>query len=153
MLTEERRGELEEELALIRDAYITLLTGSMENAYEISADHWLELRAAGKFSTWKELEFEAPATSDFQVTEIPYGFQIQSKSTGGLCRVRVVTRDRDLFYDLDFSKNVARQFRDLVQEIFTNDRAVYYDPNSPCTRKAVTCIDEYKKGTSSTVLP
>ena len=34
-----------------------------------------------------------------------------------------------------------------AEEVFKNDRKVFYDPKTPCTREAVTCIGQYSKGT------
>ena len=144
---EERRGTQEEELALLRDSYITPLTSAMEDAFAISPDEWLSERAAGKFATWDDLDFELPVTADYMVTETLYGFIIKDKVSGATCRVRVVTRDLVLYYTLDFSKKAPDEFRRLMCEVFENDRAVYYDASTPCTIDAVTCINEYAQGT------
>ena len=152
---EESRAILEEELALVRDTYLSALTSAMEKAMETAPDNWFKMRAEGQYATWDDFEIEVPSVAHFQVTEAPYGFSIKSKVSDmpGSCSVRVVTRDMDIFYDLDFSKKASEAFQERVRDVFSNDRAVYYDPNSPCTKKAVTCIDEYKKGTSSVILP
>lgn len=152
---EDSRAMLDEELALVRDTYLSALTSAMEKAMNVAPDHWFNLRAAGNYVTWDDFEIEIPTVAHFQVTEAPYGFSIKSKVSDmpGSCSVRVVTRDMDIFYDLEMSKNASESFRERIRDVFSNDRALYYDPNSPCTKKAVTCIDEYKKGTSSTVIP
>ncbi len=144
---EERRGTLEEELALVRDSYITPLTSAMEDAFATSPDEWLSERAEGKFATWDDLDFERPATPDYTETETLYGFIVKDNASGATCQVRVVTRDLVLYYTLDFSKKAPDEFRRLMSEVFENDRAVYYDASTPCTIDAVTCINEYAQGT------
>lgn len=142
-----RRAALEEEIALLRDSYITPLRSAMETAFATSSDEWLSERAQGKFATWDDLEFELPATPDYAVTETLYGFTVKDKASGATCRVRVVTRDMVLYYTLDFSKKAPDGFRRLMREAFENDRAVYYDASTQCSINAVTCINEYEQGT------
>jgi hypothetical protein len=146
---EDHRSMLEEDLALVRDTYLKALTSAMEGAMETAPDHWFNMRAEGQYATWEDFEIEMPEVTNFEVTEAPYGFSIKSKVSDmpGSCSVRVVTRDMDIFYDLEFSKKAPEAFQERVRDVFSNDRAVYYDPSSPCTKAAVTCIDEYQKGT------
>ena len=146
---EDRRAMEEENLALVRDTYLKSLISAMEGAMETAPDHWFNVRAEGQFVTWEDLEIEMPEVTNFEVTEAPYGFSIKSKESEmpGSCRVRVATRDMDIFYDLEFSKKASKAFQERVREVFSNDRAVYYDSNSPCTKAAVTCINEYESGT------
>ena len=40
---------------------------------------------------------------------------------------------------------------EVIEEVFKNDRKVFYDSKTPCTREAVTCVGEYSKGTLGTL--
>ena len=146
---EESRAILEEELALVRDTYLSALTSAMEKTMETAPDHWFNMRAEGQYATWDDFEIEVPSVMNFEVVEALYGFSIKSKNTEakGSCNVRVVTRDADIFYDIDFAKGASENFRTLVRNVFTNDRAIFYEEDTPCTRAAVSCLNEYEMGT------
>lgn len=144
---------MKEELALVRDAYLVSLNGAIETAIGEDATDltaWLSLRDEGKAATWADLGFEVPEDiKHLKVKEIPYGMQITGK-VGSLSvdvKITVVTRDMDIFYDRVFMKGTSGQIRELIMELFRNDRVVYYDNSTPCKKDAVTCIQEYKQGT------
>ena len=61
--------------------------------------------------------------------------------------IRVVTRDTDIFYDVKYNKASNAAGKEIFGEVFRNDRVVFYDESTPCKRKAVTCINEYSRGT------
>ncbi len=144
---------LKEELALIRDSYLVSLNEAIENSLGENTEDltpWFHLRDEGKAATWADLSYEVPATLKYlKVTEIPYGLHIQGKvgQYSGDVKVTVVTRDMDIFYDRVFMKGTSADFKNLVIELFRNDRVVYYDNSTPCKMAAVTCIHEYKQGT------
>ncbi|MCK9181416.1 MAG: hypothetical protein M0P13_00860 [Fibrobacteraceae bacterium] len=146
-LEAERTAE-EEELALVRDNYITALNIAMEDALSEAPDRWFELRKAGKFVFWADFEIEMPEGKLFKVTEIPYGFKIVSNSNSSdKASVKVVTRDSDIFYDIAYERKASENFKERMKNVFQNDRVVFYDPHSPCIRTAVSCLNEYKQGT------
>lgn len=143
---------VKEELALIRDTYLVSLNGAIETAIGEDATDltaWFNLRDEGKAATWADLGFEPPAVKNLKVKEIPYGMYITGKVGPYTVdmKVTVVTRDMDIFYDRVFMKGNSAQVKELVMELFRNDRVVYYDNSTPCKMAAVTCINEYKQGT------
>lgn len=144
---------LKEELALIRDSYLVSLNGALEETLgDDSKDlaPWFHLRDEGKAATWADLGYEAPADLKYlKVTEIPYGLHVVGAvgQYKGDVKITVVTRDMDIFYDRVFAKGTVEDFKNLVIELFRNDRVVYYDNSTPCKMSAVTCINEYKQGT------
>lgn len=144
---------MKEELALIRDTYLVSLNTAIEAAIGEDATDltaWFNLRDEGKAATWADLGFEVPADLKYlKVKEIPYGMYITGKVGPYTADVKitVVTRDLDIFYDRVFIKGNSSQVKELVMELFRNDRVVYYDNSTPCKMAAVTCINEYKQGT------
>ncbi len=144
--------EFKEELSLIRDGYLANLNMAMETANENDPEGWFKARDRGEFATWKNLDYEAPDASEIphlKFAEIPYGFSI-SGAHGAYkldVKVRVVTRDNDIFYDVQFAKGCNGPGKEIFGEVFRNDRVVFYDESTPCKRKSVTCINEYARGT------
>ena len=96
-----------------------------------------------------QLDFEAPAFKFLKMEEVPYGFKL--KGSHGPYKIdveiRVVTRDTDIFYDVKYNKASNAAGKEIFGEVFRNDRVVFYDESTPCKRKAVTCINEYARGT------
>lgn len=144
---------LTEELALIRDSYVAVLNEAMEATIpEDTRDlgPWFRLRDSGKAATWADLGFEVPnRLQHLKVEEIPYGMRITGsvgKYKGGIT-LTVVTRDTDIFYDRVFDKGTSADYQNVALEIFRNDRVVYYKDSTPCKKRSVTCIQEYKQGT------
>ncbi|MBQ1823936.1 MAG: hypothetical protein II121_02180 [Fibrobacter sp.] len=144
--------EFKEELSLVRDGYVSCLNMAMENATENDAEGWFKLRDKGGAATWADLEYDPPAKEQLPhltLKETPYGFQI-SGADGAYkvdAKVRVVTRDTDIFYDVQFAKGSNAPGKEIFGEVFRNDRVVFYDESTPCKRKSVTCIHEYAQGT------
>ena len=141
--------EFKEELALVRDGYISALNMAMDDANEQAEDGWFNARDDGKFANWNDFEYNAPELEHFKVSEIPYGFQIKGHYGAYVmdAKIKVVTRDSDIFYDIEYLKGTNAPAKEVVSEIFRNDRVVFYDPKTPCVREAVTCIGEYSRGT------
>jgi hypothetical protein len=124
---------LKEELALIRDSYLVNLNETIEASLGENTEDltpWFHLRDEGKAATWADLSYEVPKSlQHLKVTEIPYGLHIQGKvgQYSGDVKITVVTRDMDIFYDRVFMKGTSADFKNLVMELFRNDRVVYYD--------------------------
>ena len=144
--------EFKEDLSLARDGYIACLNMAMESANEStegSLEGWFSLRDKGGARSWMQLDFEAPDLKFLKMDEMPYGFKL--KGSHGAYRIdaeiRVVTRDTDIFYDVKYNKASNAAGKEIFGEVFRNDRVVFYDESSPCKRKAVTCINEYSRGT------
>lgn len=144
--------EFKEQLSLIRDGYVACLNMVMETATENDEEGWFKMRDRGEAATWKDIEYDAPAKDQLphvSLEEIPYGFRI-SGADGAYkvdAKVRVVTRDSDIFYDVQFAKGSNGPGKEIFGEVFRNDRVVFYDESSPCKRQSVTCVHEYAKGT------
>ena len=117
--------EAKEELALVRDGYLSALNVAMDDANEGDPEGWFKARDNGECEDWDDLEYVGPELEHFKLTEIPYGFQFKGRHGAYVVdvKIKVVTRDTDIFYD----------------------------PKSPCTREAVTCIGQYSKGTLGTL--
>ena len=144
--------EFKEDLSLARDGYIASLNMAIESANEStegSLEGWFNLRDKGGAKTWKDLDFEAPDFKFLAMTEMPYGFKL--KGANGPYKIdaeiRVVTRDTDIFYDVKYNKASNAAGKEIFGEVFRNDRVVFYDESTPCKRNAVTCINEYSRGT------
>ena len=144
--------EFKEELSLARDSYLSCLNMAMEEASEKtdgSLVGWFDLRDKGGARSWMQLDYEAPDFKYLKMEEMPYGFKLSG--THGAYKVnteiRVVTRDTDIFYDVKHGKGSNAAGKEIFGEVFRNDRVVFYDENSPCKRKSVTCIGEYSRGT------
>ena len=144
--------EFKEDLSLARDGYIASLNMAMEEASEKAGDNivgWFELRDKGGARSWMQLDYEAPDLKFLKMEEIPYGFKLKG-SHGAYkidAEIRVVTRDTDIFYDVKYNKASNAAGKEIFGEVFRNDRVVFYDESTPCKRKAVTCINEYSRGT------
>ncbi len=144
--------EFKEDLSLARDGYIACLNMAMESANEStegSLEGWFNLRDKGGARSWMQLDFEAPTFKFLKMEEVPYGFRL--KGSHGAYKIdveiRVVTRDTDIFYDVKYNKASNAAGKEIFGEVFRNDRVVFYDESTPCKRKAVTCINEYARGT------
>ena len=144
--------EFKEDLSLTRDGYIACLNMAMESANEStegSLEGWFNLRDKGGARSWMQLDFEAPTFKFLKMEEVPYGFKLKG-SHGAYkidAEIRVVTRDTDIFYDVKYNKASNAAGKEIFGEVFRNDRVVFYDESTPCKRKAVTCINEYSRGT------
>jgi hypothetical protein len=145
--------EAKEDLALVRDGYITALNIAMDDANEGDPDGWFKARDNGECADWDDLEYVGPELEHFKLTEIPYGFQIKGRHGAYAIdvKIKVVTRDSDIFYDIQHLKGSNGPGKELVGEVFQNDRKVFYKANTPCTREAVTCVGEYSRGTLGTL--
>ena len=144
--------EFKEDLSLARDGYVASLNMAMESANESTEgtqEGWFSLRDKGGARSWMQLDFEAPDLKFITMTEMPYGFKLKG-SHGAYkidAEIRVVTRDSDIFYDVKYNKASNAAGKEIFGEVFRNDRVVFYDESTPCKRKAVTCINEYSRGT------
>ena len=145
--------EVKEELALVRDGYLSALNVAMNDANEGDPDGWFKARDNGECADWDDLEYAGPELEHFKLTEIPYGFQFKGRHGAYVMdvKIRVVTRDSDVFYDIQYQKGTNAPAKEVIEEVFKNDRKVFYKANSPCTREAVTCVGEYSKGTLGTL--
>ena len=145
--------EAKEELALVRDGYLSALNVAMDDANEGDPEGWFKARDNGESADWDDLEYAGPELEHFKLAEIPYGFQFTGRHGAYVVdvKIKVVTRDSDIFYDIQYQKGTNAPGKELVEEVFKNDRKVFYDPKTPCTREAVTCIGEYSKGTLGTL--
>lgn len=144
--------EFKEDLSLVNDSYLLSLNMAIENTNDETLNRWFDLRAQGGAKTWKQLEFNVPDLKYLTLTEIPYGFKLKG-SHGAYkvdAEVKVLTRDSDIFYDVKFLKATNAPGKEIMGEVFRNDRVIYFDEDSPCSKKAVTCINEYAKGTLGT---
>ena len=144
--------EFKEDLSLARDGYIASLNMAMESANESTEgtlEGWFDLRSKGGARSWMQLDFETPDLKFLKMEEMPYGFKL--KGSHGAYKIdveiRVVTRDTDIFYDVKYNKTSNAAGKEIFGEVFRNDRVVFYDESTPCKRKAVTCINEYARGT------
>ena len=145
--------EFKEDLALVRDGYLSGINLAMEDAQAHDPEGWFKARDNGEFAEWEDFDYVAPELEHFNVTEIPYGFRIKGKHGPYVmdAKIRVVTRDSDIFYDIEYQKGTNAAAKEVIVEVFRNDRVVFYDEKTPCKRKAVTCINEYKQGTMGKV--
>lgn len=109
--------EFKEELALVRDGYVACLNMAMEDAGGKPVDA----------STWKRIEYEAPAKEQLPhitVEEIPNGFRI-SGAHGAYkvdAKVRVLTRETDVYYEVQFAKGSNGPGKEIFGEVFRNDK-------------------------------
>ena len=134
--------EFKEELSLVRDGYLACINMAMETATEEDAEGWFKLRDKGGAATWKDLEYDAPSkesTPHISVEEIPYGFRI-SGADGAYkvdAKVRVGTRDSDIFYDVQFAKGSNAPGKEIFGEVFRNDGS----DSQRCAKDAVSCYN------------
>ena len=128
---------------------VSEVEGTYNNAY-VKTQHSFGVI---KLPILASLEYAGPELEHFKLTEIPYGFQFKGRHGAYVVdvKIKVVTRDTDIFYDIQYQKGTNAPGKELVEEVFKNDRKVFYDPKTPCTREAVTCIGEYSKGTLGTL--
>lgn len=144
--------QFKEELALVRDSYVSSLNMAMSDANEAEPEGWFKARDNGEAEDWDDIEYEPPLPGNIPhlvLEEIPYGFHLTGKHGPYKfdAKIRVVTRDNDIFYDITYNKGSNAAAKEVVNEVFHNDRVVFYDNNTPCKRASVTCIHEYAKGT------
>ncbi|MCF0215976.1 MAG: hypothetical protein HUK21_06315 [Fibrobacteraceae bacterium] len=144
---ESEQPSFSEQVELVRDYFLNSFNSAMESTG--SLESWFDVRAEGKYSCWAEIDFVPPAAPLLDVSEVPYGLRIKSKSPQykGAVTILVLTRDDVIYYERNYDKGCSAAFKDLIHELFGNEKVVYYDQSTPCKKKAVTCINEYHKGT------
>ena len=141
--------EVKEELSLVRDGYLSAINLAMDDAQAHDPEGWFKVRDQGEYAEWEDFDYVAPELEHFKLTEIPYGFQFKGRHGAYVMdvKIKVVTRDSDVFYDIQYQKGTNAPAKEVIEEVFKNDRQVFYKANTPCTREAVTCVGEYSKGT------
>ena len=141
--------EVKEELSLVRDGYLSCINLAMDDAQAHDPEGWFKVRDQGEYIDWDDFDYVAPELEHFKLIEIPYGFQFKGRHGAYAldAKIRVVTRDSDIFYDIEYLKGTNAPGKEVLGEVFKNDRKVFYDEKTPCKRKAVTCVGEYTKGT------
>lgn len=141
--------EVKEELSLVRDGYLSAINLAMDDAQAHDPEGWFKVRDQGEYVEWEDFDYVAPELEHFKLTEIPYGFQFKGRHGAYVMdvKIKVVTRDSDIFYDIQYQKGTNAPAKEVIEEVFKNDRQVFYKANTPCTREAVTCVGEYSKGT------
>ncbi len=100
--------EFKEDLALVRDTYVSALNLSME-------EH------PGKSElTWEEMEFEAPELKYTTIKEIPGGFRI-SGGHGAYkldAEVRLSPNENDFKYQVKYQKGSNAPGKEIAGEVF-----------------------------------
>lgn len=132
--------EFREQLASIRDSYVTSLNMAIEDANSKGdASGWFWMRDQGLAATWKDLDFEPPE-SPLTVKEIPYGFRISGSISGfGIdIEVFVWTRDSDVQYTVTYRSSANASMKEVVREVFVNEQSDY---PMKCAKGAVACYN------------
>lgn len=132
--------EFKEQLASIRDSYVTCLNMAIEDANSNGdASGWFWMRDQGLAATWKDLDFEPPE-SIFKIKEIPYGFSISGGRNGYWidADVFVWTRDSDIQYTVTYRKDTSADAKLVAKEVFVNEQSDY---PTKCSKGAVSCYN------------
>ena len=112
--------EFREELALVRDGYVTAWNMAIETANENDPEGWAKLHAGNKAVTWAEIEFEAPETTHLKVTEIPNGFAIEGTYDVYKLKATFVpyTKENDTYYNIKYGVKPNTYTKEVVEEVF-----------------------------------
>lgn len=132
--------DFKEQLASVRDSYVTSLNMAIEDANSNGdASGWFWMRDQGLAATWKDLDFEPPE-SIFKIKEIPYGFSISGGRNGYWidADVFVWTRDSDVQYTVTYRSSANASMKEVVREVFVNEQSDY---PVKCAKGAVACYN------------
>ena len=128
-----------EQLASVRDSYVTCVNMAMEDATSGDPAGWFWMRSEGLAATWKDLDFEPPE-SIFKIKEIPYGFHLSGGRGSYWIDADIVvwTRDSDIQYTITYRKDTSADAKIVAKEVFVNEQSDY---PTKCAKGAVSCYN------------